>query len=78
MITIKSIEKAVNVKPIAPAQDTIDLLLFCDELSELSDLDLVSLGIPETTVLQEGSRAYDKTGSVAILDSTGTWNTIGD
>ena len=78
MITIKNISKAVNVRPVEPPQTILTLQLYVDELSELSGLDLEALGLPVDAIIEEGSLAWDKTGSVAILDSTGTWNTIGD
>lgn len=45
--------------------------VYADALSEITNV--TSQG---SIVFQGGSIAYDKTGALAILDSTGTWNTV--
>lgn len=51
-------------------------ILGADELTELESDELVIVGMPVGYELDFFSRCLDKTGAVAILDSTGTWNTL--
>lgn len=51
-------------------------ILGADELSELSGESVTIEGMPVGYELDFFSRCLDKTGAVAILDSTGTWNTV--
>lgn len=51
-------------------------ILGADTLSELEEEELVIVGLPVGYELDFFSRCLDKTGAVAILDSTGTWNPV--
>ena len=50
--------------------------LYADSLDELSNFDTEDVGLPANIPVCPGSFAYDKTGTVAIYDSEGSWNTL--
>ena len=78
MVIIQNIKRASDLNPTIynTHTDTVQLELYVDAISELSSLTNKILGLPDSMVILAGSFAYDKTGTLAILDSTGTWNVV--
>ena len=65
--------RLTNPKDEATATNIVYLEVFADAISELSSGTIEDL--PEGTVIQPGSIAYDATGKVAVYSSTG-WSEI--
>lgn len=52
-------------------------MLFADTKEEVTG-DLTIIGLPEGTKPDTGSALITASGDVAFLDSTGTWNFVGE
>ena len=63
-----------NPKDAATATNIVYLEVFADAISELTGGGEIE-DLPEGTVIQPGSVAYDATGKVAVYSSTG-WSEI--